>query len=54
VKDKDVFTEYWKIIPNRVKSFEEWNIYISVFNQVNNAGAKSFVDHDILGNDSNS
>ncbi len=58
MKDKDNFTlvgwNIGKIIPNWVKSFDEWNIYISVFNQVNNAGAMSFVDHDILGNDSNS
>ncbi len=29
-----------------------WNIYNSVFNQVNNVGAKSFVDDDILRIDS--
>ncbi len=58
VTDKNNFTVVgWnigKIIPNWVKSFEDWNIYISVFNQVNNAGAKSFVDDDIFGSDSNS
>jgi hypothetical protein len=57
LKDKDDFAVVgWNIgktIPNWVKSFEEWNIYISVFNQVNNSDAKSFVDHDFFGNDSN-
>jgi hypothetical protein len=57
VIDKDNFRVVgWnigKIIPDWVKSFEDWNIYISVCNQVNNAGAKSFVDYDIFGNDSN-
>jgi hypothetical protein len=41
-----------KVIPSWVKSFEEWNIYNRGFNQVNNVGAKSFVDDDILGIDS--
>jgi hypothetical protein len=52
VRDKHDFTvggwNIGKVIPNWVKSFEEWNIYNSVFNQVNNVGAKSFVDDDIL------
>jgi hypothetical protein len=58
VRDKHDFTvggwNTGKVIPNWVKSFEEWNIYNSVFNQVNNVGAKSFVDDDILGIDSKS
>ncbi len=56
VSDKHDFTVGgWSIgivIPNCVKSFEEWNIYNSGFNQVNNVGAKSVVDDDILGIDS--
>jgi hypothetical protein len=52
VRDKHDFTvggwNIGKVIPNWVESFEEWNIYNSVFNQVNNVGAKSFVDDDIL------
>ncbi len=58
VSDKHNFTvggwSIGKVIPNWVKSFEEWNIYNSGFNQVNNVGAKSFVDDDILGIDSKS
>jgi hypothetical protein len=58
VRDKHDFTvggwNIGKVIPNWVKSFEEWNIYNSVFNQVNNVGAKSFVDDDILRIDSKS
>jgi hypothetical protein len=56
VRDKHNFTvSGWnigKVIPKWVKSFEEWNIYNNVFNQVNNVGAKSFVDDDILRIDS--
>ncbi len=56
MRDKHNFTvggwNIGKAIPNWVKSVEEWNIYNSVFNQVNNVGAISFVDDDILGIDS--
>jgi hypothetical protein len=58
VSDKHNFTvggwSIGKVVPNWVKNFEEWNIYNSGFNQVNNVGAKSFVDDDILGIDSKS
>ena len=56
VRDKHDFTvggwNIGKVIPNWVKSFEEWNIFNSVFNQGNNVGAKSFVNDDILRIDS--
>ena len=56
VKDKDDFTVVgWSIgktIPNWVKSFDEWNIYNSVYIQVKNAGAKNSVDHEHLSIDS--
>ncbi len=55
VMDKDDFTVIgWsigKIIPNWVKSFDEWNIYISEFNQVKNAGDRCIVDHEKLRNE---
>ncbi len=58
MSDKHNFTvggwSIGKVVPNWVKNFEEWNIYNSGFNQVNNVGAKSFVDDDILGIDSKS
>ncbi len=58
VRDKHDFTvggwNIGKVIHNWVKSFKEWNIYKSVFNQDNNVGAKSFVDDDILRIDSKS
>ncbi len=58
MRDKHDFTvggwNIGKVIPNWGKRFEEWNIYNSVFNQVNNVGAKSFVDDDILRIDSKS
>jgi hypothetical protein len=56
VRDKHDFTvggwNIGKVIPNWVTSFKEWNIYNSVYNQINNVGAKSFVDDDILRIDS--
>ncbi len=55
VSDKHDFTvggwSIGKVIPNWVTSFEEWNIYNSGFNQVDNVGAKIFVDDDIHGID---
>ncbi len=58
VSDKHDFTvggwSIGKVIPDWVNSFEEWNIYNIGFNQVNNVGAKSFVDYDILRIDSKS
>ena len=53
VMDKDDFTVVgWsigKIIPNWVKSFDEWNIYIS--DQVKNAGDLSIVNQQKLRNE---
>ena len=53
VTDKDDFTVVgWsigKIIPNWVKSFDEWNIYIS--DQVKNAGDRCIVGHEKLRNE---
>ncbi len=58
MSDKHNFTvggwSIGKVILNWVKSFEEWNIYNSGLNQVNNVGAKSFVNDNILGINSKS
>ncbi len=55
VTDKDDFTVVgWsigKIIPNWVKRFDEWNIYISEINQVKNAGVRCIVNHEKLRNE---
>ncbi len=63
VVDKDDFTVVgWKIgniIPDWVKRYEDWNIYIGstlegvVTNQVNNAGANNSEDEFIFEDDSN-